>query len=643
MRRLPKPKESLGVQLVLAILGFCLVFTVLTVAVRTWWAWQAGVAAMSAELTLIEQVYRRTLSKAIWEMDRESLETHLASAAKVPSVGRVALTITPAHRAPEVIDRRQEGWVASGVAPARRLVLAYEPFPGSSETLGELLLFGDERVLWSRLGEEVSAIVTTQIIQSLLLASLILLVFRRSVTVHVRRIANHLGQLTPVTLGQRLSLDRPGHRDDELSLLVAGVNQLQDNLSDYLEQQQRYESELAQHRDRLADLVRERTAELEALAAAQQLVLTLSNRLIHAPYDAFDKHLLGCLREVAQRLGATMAAWYVRDDATGGYALYLHWQAAGAVPSSHLQRVAADDWQQLQAVLDRDELVDTPSRAALAQTIGAGEAARVADWGIEAAAFTELRGGDEHFGLLMFGKPQAVVAWQPDERALLAMTAQMLVHSVRHKTQLIDIVQGQQALRAVNAQLAELARSDALTGLANRRHFDEAKELEFRRGQRLQQPLSLLVCDIDHFKLYNDTYGHARGDECLLAVAEAIRSSVRRAGDLVARIGGKEFAILLSATDEAAALALAERILGSVRDAAIAHAGSDEGPFVTLSIGLAVSTSQRANDFDALFRAADAALYRAKAGGRNRVVAAAPVASEAALDPHQPSDKEEMR
>ena len=627
MWRIPKPRESLGVQLVLAILGFCLVFTVLTVAVRTWGAWQAGVAAMSEELTLIEQVYRRTLSKAIWEMDRESLDTHMASAANVPSVGRVVLKITPAHRAPEVVDRRQAGWVESGVAPVRRLVLAYEPFPGSSETLGELSLFGDERVLWSRLGEEVSAIVTTQIIQSLLLASLILLVFNRSVTVHVQRIANHLGRLTPANLAQRLRLDRPGHREDELSLLVAGVNQLQGNLSDYLEQQQRYESELAQHRDRLAELVRERTAELEALAAAQQLVLTLSNRLIHAPYDAFDEHLLGCLQDVAQRLGATTAAWYVRDDTTGGYALYLHWQAAGAPPSSRLKRVAAGDWKQLQAVLDRDELADFPSQAALAQTIGAGEAARVAAWGIEAAAFAELRGSGERFGLLMFGKPQAVAAWQADERALLAMTAQMLVHSVRHKAQLIDIVKGQQALRVVNAQLAELARSDALTGLANRRHFDEAKELEFRRAQRLQQPLSLLVCDIDHFKVYNDAYGHARGDECLRAVAEAIRSSVRRAGDLVARIGGEEFAILLSATDEAAALALAERILDSVRATAIPHAGSDAGPFVTLSIGLAVSTSQRANDFDALFQAADAALYRAKASGRNQVVTAAPAAS----------------
>jgi len=621
MRRISKPRESLGARLVLAILGFCVVFTMLTVAVRTWWAWQAGVAAMSAELTLIEQVYRRTLSKGIWEMDRESLETQVASAGNVPSVGRIVLKITPAQRAPEILDRQQPGWRESALAPARQLALTYAPFQGSSETLGELSLYGDERVLWARLREEVSAIVITQLIQSLLLASLIMLVFTRSVTVHVQRIANHLGQLTPTRLRELLSLDRRGNREDELTLLVTGVNQLQSNLSDYLEQQQRYEAELAQHRDRLADLVRERTAELEALAAAQQVVLTLSNRLIHAPYEEFDRCLLTCLQEVAQRLHAATAVWYVRDDTTGEYGAFLHWQAIDAPVASRPERVPAMDWQRLQALLDGQELIHFASQAAAAQAIGPAGAAPLAGLGMQATAFAELRGGDDHFGLLVFGKSQAV-EWQPDERALLAMTAQMLVHSSRHKAQLIDIVRGQAAVQAVNAQLAELARSDGLTGLANRRHFDEIKEIEFRRTQRLGQPLALLVCDIDHFKRYNDSYGHAMGDECLRAVAGTIRATVKRAGDTVARIGGEEFAVLLPVTDESAALRLAARIVEAVFDAAIEHKASDVSPYVTLSVGVAVTTLQPCDDFNVLFQRADQALYRAKTAGRNRVAGA---------------------
>src|SRR5450631_2185966 len=136
MRRIGEPKGSLGGRLVLATLGFCFIFTLLTVAVRTWSAWQAGLVAMTSELRLIEQVYQRTLSKAIWEMDRESLQTHVASAANVAAVGRIVLKITLAHRAPETLDRSKAGWSESTVAPSRHLALTYEPFRGASENLG---------------------------------------------------------------------------------------------------------------------------------------------------------------------------------------------------------------------------------------------------------------------------------------------------------------------------------------------------------------------------------------------------------------------------------------------------------------------------------------------------------------------------
>lgn len=614
--------QSLGARLVLVILGFCLVFTLLTVAVRTWWAWRANVQAMSAELSVIEQVYRQTLSKGIWELDKESLETHIASAARVPSVGRIVLKVSLAQRPPEILDKAREGWQASSLAPSRRVALVYQPFQGASETLGELSLFGDERVLWDQLRAEVSAIVITQLIQSLLLAGLLMLAFTRAVTVHVQRIARHLGQLTPGNLRQALGLERRRPRQDELQLLVSGVNQLQDKLADHIEQQQRYETELAQHRDHLADLVRSRTSELEALADAQQLVLSLSNRLIHAPYERFDETQLACMQEVARRLQASVALWLVRDDASGRYRPLLSWRAPDGSASRPLPERRSIDCRELPALLQRDELLCFASPAAFELAVGRADAKVFRDLGLQAAAFADLRGGEDHFGFLAFGKPRAVAGWRPDEQALLALTAQMLVHSARHKTQLLDIVQGQQALRAANAQLAELARNDPLTGLANRRHFDEVKEIEFRRTQRLGQPLALLVCDIDNFKRYNDAYGHAMGDNCLRAVAQALKVAVRRAGDLVARIGGEEFVILLPSTDREAALGLADRVLASIAEAAIPHRDSDTSSFVTLSIGVALTTSTPAASFDALFHLADRALYAAKAAGRNRVTLA---------------------
>ncbi len=176
-------------------------------------------------------------------------------------------------------------------------------------------------------------------------------------------------------------------------------------------------------------------------------------------------------------------------------------------------------------------------------------------------------------------------------------------------------------------ELRRLAKIDALTRLANRGTFDAALDREWRRCQRSAQPLSLALIDIDHFKAYNDCYGHVAGDECLRAVAAAIQSSARRSADMVARYGGEEFAIILPATDDGAARVLAERILTGVAARAIPHATSTVAPVVTVSIGVATIDFDRVEPAEGLRAAqqtvvelADAALYGAKGAGRNRIV-----------------------
>lgn len=429
---------SLGRRLVLATVAFGLLFTVAAVGVRTWWAWETHVAAMRTELGLIDQVFQRTLSKAIWEVDREFLRAQVEGVAQVKPVGRVELKIRQAGRAPEVIARAKPGAQVSRLAPSLHRVLTYEPYAGQTEVVGELSLEGDERDLWARLRGEIAGIVATQVIQSLLLAGLVMWMFNRSVTVHVRRVARHLDRLTPATLHKPLKLYRSAGRRDELSLLESGVNHLQGNLTSYLQRQHQAERDLAAHRDRLAELVNEQTAEL----------------------------------------------------------------------------------------------------------------------------------------------------------------------------------------RAANARLEELSRLDPLTGLANRRHFDEVKEAEFRRAQRRDLPLSVLLCDVDHFKRYNDTYGHAAGDRCLQLVAGILKQTFNRAGELNARIGGEEFAVLLPAADLSHALAAAERLREALAAQKIPHSGSLDGLHLTVSIGAAQWDPARMANFDALLHEADQALFRAKRQGRNQVVGA---------------------
>jgi len=609
--------HSLGTRLVWATLGFCLVFTLLAVAVRTYLAWQEAWAKMNADLTLVEQVYRQTLSKAIWEIDREALQAHMDSVAQVRTIGRITLTIHSQNRSSEVIERVTPEWQSSTLAPTHRLDLVYVPFPGGAEKVGELMLAGDERVLWARLRGEILNIVMAQLLQSLLLAGLIMLMFSRTVTVHIQLIAHHLGQLTPETMGAPLRLERHPALKDELTLLESGVNQLQDKLVHHLARQHQYENELGEHRDHLADMVQARTAELEHLTLAQQLVLRLSNRLIHASHETFDACQRDCLVDVAQRLGANQVLWLVPVAGQPGFGLYAQWQRGSVTDTSGSMPLPS--LTQVPIRLAREELLFFLSQAEMQRSLEDHEAEVFLGQSVGANALALLRGDDEDYGILFIGKPLGQGDWPPEDRALLSMTVQMLLHSVRHNMQLKQIAQTQDALRQANRQLEVLSRHDALTGLFNRRHFDDIKLDEYQRALRSGQPLSLMICDIDFFKAYNDHYGHAHGDLCLQAVAQAMQSAIIRGGDVLARIGGEEFVALLPATTAAAAWAVGERVRLAVLGLQVPHAKSSVGSWVTISVGLSQFQPTVHADFDALFHAADQALYRAKENGRNTV------------------------
>jgi len=178
-------------------------------------------------------------------------------------------------------------------------------------------------------------------------------------------------------------------------------------------------------------------------------------------------------------------------------------------------------------------------------------------------------------------------------------------------------------LKAQSDRLRALAFVDGLTGLFNRRCFDERLDSEVRRAARTGKPLALLMFDVDHFKKYNDHYGHQGGDDCLKLLAAATREIVRRPGDLAARYGGEEFVCILPETEFSGAVGLAEMLLGRVAELGIAHARSDIGSVMTISIGVAGCAAGQITNPTDLLALADRQLYLAKTGGRARVCAAA--------------------
>ena len=181
--------------------------------------------------------------------------------------------------------------------------------------------------------------------------------------------------------------------------------------------------------------------------------------------------------------------------------------------------------------------------------------------------------------------------------------------------------QSQQQLMEANIELQRLNKIDGLTGLFNRRYYDEFLQMEWNRAVRERTPLSLIMIDVDDFKRYNDTYGHLAGDEILKKVAEAARLCCNRPADFTARFGGEEFSVVLPSTPAPGAQALAEKLRDYIEALQINHPESTVGRFLTLSIGVATTVPKHKDRFRTLIDTADKAMYQAKHTGKNRVVA----------------------
>jgi diguanylate cyclase (GGDEF)-like protein len=247
------------------------------------------------------------------------------------------------------------------------------------------------------------------------------------------------------------------------------------------------------------------------------------------------------------------------------------------------------------------------------------EAGRVAlEMPVVAGERAETPSGDTPLGAIAASRP-VPRAGRATVRAQQLLALRTLATALGETLVRVDLVR----------RLEHLSLVDPLTGLGNRRAFDEALRAELARAQRTSRPVSLVMLDVDHFKMFNDRHGHLAGDDALAEVARVL-SDAARAEDRACRIGGEEFALLLPGADEASAAEVAERVRRSVEDR--------HGPFgqITVSLGVAAWEARRPLDNAGLRAAADARLYAAKAGGRNRVVAATPTEPTEPTEPREP-------
>ncbi|MEA5447056.1 sensor domain-containing diguanylate cyclase [Leptolyngbya sp. CCNP1308] len=249
---------------------------------------------------------------------------------------------------------------------------------------------------------------------------------------------------------------------------------------------------------------------------------------------------------------------------------------------------------------------------------------------VRAQIVVPLMKGDDLWGLLCVHQCDRPRVWESAEITFIKQLAAQFSVALRHAdllTQSYDkakqLDQALQDLKQANEKLEELSNLDSLTQISNRRFFDKALENEWKRLLRTEKYLSLILFDIDHFKIYNDCYGHVSGDECLIKITRAAQFVLKRSSDVLARYGGEEFAVILPDTDQAGAIKIAEQIRDAIKSLQIPNKCMQiYHPYVTISLGIASQIPTADQSPQDVIRQADQALYQAKAKGRDMVVCA---------------------
>ncbi|SDU02596.1 GGDEF domain-containing protein [Halopseudomonas salegens] len=522
------------------------------------------------------------LQVALWDIEVDALRQQVTMIADREEVATVILS------SPTGLHLQAGAAVADDYQADARVAIS--PPNGGAHALGELQIYYQRE----RLNKAIVAAVAMRFFELSLFTLLVCLVIfrflRRDLVRPLNSINRYVAELLPQRHPPRLKLDRPPRPwEDEIDRVAAGFDTLREGIRHYAEQHENALQALETERDSLDSRVAARTRELAFVNGYQELTSRSIQGFMQARPAEYPDYLRRVLQDLAEYLGLDACALLDRRHSrpwVTRVAWFVH-----------------DDWPWLERVLTHGCEVSVEEGWSQYFLTGAPNTLLVRFSGREQSFVLAVRTSEEAAG--------------PLQQDMLESSGKWLLSLLQRWDHMADLDSARQ-------ELLEMSRSDHLTGLANRRHFDAYKIDEARRALRMGAPVALLMIDVDHFKDFNDLYGHSRGDQCLVALAEQMQWRFKRAADLPARLGGEEFAILLPGYNSLQAQEAAEGLRQSIFDLAITHRGSPFG-FVSVSIGCVWWPGQhgQANPVELmndLVNQADAALYQAKGEGRNRVV-----------------------
>lgn len=548
----------------------------------------------------IEQQVMPLLAQSVWDVDQAATRDLLQNLLQQEGISQLSL-------------RNNQGAVQLEIGNRNAITHVVELPVQSART-------GDQPLGQLRIGLSLSML-EQQLWQECLLSLLVLLLGLGGLAAINHRFLRRQVLRPLQQLQDRLKLRQPASEgeQDELQQLSSSLQQLQQLQHDYEHSHQQQERELARHRDHLAELVAMRTAELEHLIRFQHLISELSTRFIHLPLAEQHQAIASALERIGTLLEVDRCYLFrVTPELT------IHdnqeWCASGISSTAAFYEnypIAESQWfipqlqrQQLQAFSSLEEIPPE----------GHQERQQFAAHGIQSIAVVTLAQQRQllgFFGCDVVTRPRQ---WLDKELSLLRLVGEMLSNVLLRKQQMEELDATQHALSRANEKLEGIANTDGLTGLANRRLFDLRKQQEFAAACALKQELSVLLIDVDLFKAYNDCFGHLEGDQCLRQLASELAQQFQLEAQLVARIGGEEFAVLLPHMAANEATLLAEGLRQRIWQLAIPHMASPVSTHVTVSIGVASLDRHRHDSIDDLLAEADSRLYEAKHQGRNRVV-----------------------
>ncbi|WP_432464001.1 diguanylate cyclase domain-containing protein [Agarivorans sp. QJM3NY_33] len=600
LKALLKSRSPIAKKMVLLIVGASTVFALVSVVVQLAFHFTGAVRHIEQSVDEYNQANITALEQALWYIDYNLVDDLLQALLKQQYVGMLKL---------EVNDELN---IAIGVAELSEKIYVY-PLVYQQQNLGQLSVGLDLSVVKRDIVNQALVIFLTNGFKTLLMTLIILLLVTRLVTHDLHRLAKVADQI--FTKQQQIVQlpDQLLQRNDEIGLVASSMQQLQHRFQRGLDARLAAELQLHQHREELEATVEQRTALLNWQTEANKLLSEIS--LSFLTQGSTDELLQRALAIIGRLFAVERVCVFTFE---GPLAVYRNvWTLFEQ--EVRLDPIDLEPLRLLNAYL-RDATPFTVNDIETVKQQAEPEYELLRERGIKSFAGFPLHDGKQTFGLLSCASLNYRSIWHDHQVTLLSQFATAITSLLVKEKKELALVRLQSELLQANQRLLVLAETDELTGLLNRRPFKRELTRAIASARRHKSKLAVMMADIDYFKAYNDRYGHLQGDEALKLVAKALTSVVQRSEDCVARVGGEEFALLLTDVNQDELPLMARRIVEQVAALQVEHQDSQVSPVLTISLGGVLLNSMSVDDNNEILQMADNCLYDAKHQGRNRAV-----------------------